>query len=87
MKELELPQITGIGGWYMPTKVCDDIVDVFEDSKEYHRKGQSGNENDPGFGVNLEIKDSYDVAISINHDLKPFGEYKQVLKMLLRLRL
>ena len=79
MKELELPQITGIGGWYMPTKVCDDIVDVFEDSKEYHRKGRSGNEHDNGFGVNLQIKDSYDISVSVNHDLKPFGEYKQHL--------
>ena len=63
----------------MPTKVCDDIVDVFEDNKEYHGRGECGNEYDNGFGVNLETKDSYEISISINHDLKPFGEYKRHL--------
>jgi len=79
MKELELPTITGMGGWYIPTNVCDDIVNVFEDNKEVHGRGKSGDEASNDFGVNLDMKDSYDISISSNHDLKPFGEYKKHL--------
>ena len=27
-----------IGGWYIPEKVCDDLIDYFEDNKNRHVK-------------------------------------------------
>ena len=27
-----------IGGWYIPEKVCDDLIDYFEDNKNHHIK-------------------------------------------------
>mgnify|MGYP000407940018 CR=1 FL=1 len=27
-----------IGGWYIPEKVCDDLIDHFEDNKNNHIK-------------------------------------------------
>jgi len=79
MIELELPTITGMGGWYIPTKVCDDIVNVFEENKEFHVRGQCGNLHDKGSGVDLETKDSFDLSISPNLNIKPFAEYHQYL--------
>ena len=80
MKEFELPTITGMGGWYIPSQICDDIVNVFEENSEFHFKGLTGNGfGDDGFGVNIETKDSFELSMSPMVNIKPFGQYHQHL--------
>ena len=80
MKELELPTITGMGGWYIPSEICDDMINVFEDNSIEHGRGECGNYDDDGYGVNLDTKDSYELSISSKLKIKPFADYHRHLE-------
>ena len=38
MTEHSFPLESLIGGWYIPEKVCDDLINYFEDNKDCHLK-------------------------------------------------
>tara|TARA_R110002167_G_C12492901_1_gene635573 strand:- start:13 stop:198 length:186 start_codon:yes stop_codon:yes gene_type:complete len=42
LKEYILPKNSMIGGWYIPTVLCDDLVTLFKDNKELHSAGVVG---------------------------------------------
>jgi len=58
LKEYKLPYDSLIGGWFIPEKICDDILKFFKKNKQLHFKGHTGK------GVNEDIKKSTDISIS-----------------------
>ena len=40
LKEEKLPFDSFIGGWYIPEKMCDDIIQYHKDNKDYISKFQ-----------------------------------------------
>jgi hypothetical protein len=63
-----------IGGWYIPKKVCDDLLTFIDNNKEKFSEGETNT------GKNLETKDSMDLTISPNHFGFPFREYRSYLQ-------
>lgn len=64
-----------IKGFYINKKICNGIINLFNDNTHLWKKGKNGN-----YGVNPEIKLSTDMGISINFsgDLN-FDNYKKNL--------
>ena len=42
LKEHNLPINSMIGGWYIPPVICDDLIKLFKENKEYHKPGVVG---------------------------------------------
>ena len=61
MKEHDFELNTLMGGWYISEKICDNLVLYFNENKNEHFPGMSGNK------VNKDIKDSVDIQIKKNH--------------------
>jgi len=72
MKKHSFNKNTFIQGWYIPKKICDNIIKFFNKSKHRHIVGTTSS------GVNLEVKDSTD--INIKGDDSSFDEYNKHLK-------
>ena len=64
MKEHDFELNTLMGGWYISEKICDNLVLYFNENKNEHFPGMSGSK------INKDIKDSVDIKISKNHNLK-----------------
>ena len=60
-KKEDLPFNSFIGGWYMPTDVCDDLIALYERNPEHHHPGKLG-DREP----NPDIKDSIDLSFKWN---------------------
>ena len=65
MKEYILDQSTFMGGWYMSEKICDEVLNYFEENESYHEPGlvTGVDEDDDDEHVDLEIKKSRDLSI------------------------
>jgi len=57
MKEEPFELNTFIGGWYIPKKICKDLITLFENNPKRQTPGQSGNE------VRPEVKESTDIPL------------------------
>ena len=79
MKEYELDDSTFIGGWYMPEELCDKILNYFELLKGTAKAG------DTVHGTSKDIKDSLDLSINPNLNIKPWAEFKKNLQGVLEL--
>jgi len=80
LKEYVLPLNTLIGGWYIPPAVCDDLIKVFKD----HPKNQSpGVIGPPPLKIDLEQKESTEVAINPRCDDPSFIIYSRCLEQVL----
>ena len=42
MKEYKLPLDSFIGGWFLPTKVCDELVSYYNEFNKHATPGKSG---------------------------------------------
>ena len=60
MIEHELPYESFIGGWYIPENICNNLIDYFKKNKKLSEKGKTLS------GINLDIKDSLDLSITID---------------------
>jgi len=58
MKEEKFKLDSFIGGWYIPEKICDDLVQFFESNKERQKPGQFGD-----LKVDPKIKSSTDMPL------------------------
>ena len=72
MKEYELDNITLMGGWFIPKKVCNDLTKFMNkqplvDGKMYSTGGQE---------VVKDLKESKEVAIDFFNEDEPFHSYK-----------
>jgi len=76
MKEYELDNITLMGGWFIPKKVCDSLI-KFADSQPLI-DGQMY-KVDEGQVIAKELKESKEMAISFTNENEPFHSYKEHL--------
>ena len=57
--EHNFPKESFIGGWYIPTQICDNLISHFRNNKHNSKPGRIGLNNEAI--VDLEIKDSNDL--------------------------
>ena len=74
---------TFIQGWYMPEKVCDDLVKLFKERKGNAKPGASLYEGK--VHVDKKIKDSLDLQLGANNFEPGVFEYRQHLQNVLDL--
>jgi len=74
-KESTLSKESFISGWYIPKKVCNDLIHYFKKHNELGniQKGAIKFSNKNKTDVNSNIKDSYDLVIS------PFNKDPEIL--------
>jgi len=58
MREEKFKLDTFIGGWYIDSKICRDLIKFYESKKHRQTDGRVG------FGVNKDIKDSKDISLA-----------------------
>ena len=73
MKEYELDKITLMGGWFIPKKVCDNLVKFMNneplvDGKMYSSLGSQE--------VIKDLKESKEMAVDFHNEDEPFHTYK-----------
>jgi hypothetical protein len=77
LKEEKYSLNSFIGGWYIPEKVCDNIISYYEKSKFRHQKGVTSKNNENV--VDTEIKDSTDIYLNAADSLfDPYNKYLQI---------
>ena len=84
MKEHIFPYESFIGGWYIPTEVCDNLLDFYEKNKEIAYQGKLGNNNlgnnNSDLTLDTEKKDCQEIRIPNNISFFPFYDYKKHLQ-------
>jgi len=81
-KELDIPFSFCMGGYYIDPKICDNLVDFYEEHKS---KSGPGIVNKRGVGgkadivVDKEIKDSNDLQFPGDFHEEPVADYKDSL--------
>ena len=93
LKEYNLPVNSMIGGWYIPSKICDELVHIFETNSDKHVKGVVGphparvNEDNhtpgvvgPPVRIDPSEKKSTELAIHPHYDHPSFQEYRNYLE-------
>ena len=63
MKAHHFDNSTFIGGWYMPEKVCDDMISFFKNNKKDTHKGLRYDSQGEKNIVDKKFKDSIDLTI------------------------
>ena len=77
LKEYILPKNSMIGGWYVPSHLCDELVKIFK----AHPKNQSpGVVGPPPLKIDPEQKESTEVAIDPKYNDLPFMAYRKYLE-------
>ena len=72
MRKHNFDKNTHIQGYYIPHKICDDLVKFFKKIKHRHSPGITG------YGINKDAKDSIDVILNYNDTaLDPYKEKLQ----------
>jgi len=82
MNSFDLPYESFIGGWFIPEKICDEVIEYFESSKDHFKGTVGGREynkdllDDTRINITKEvlIKDLEDYYISLD---KCLDEYKK----------
>ena len=74
MKKLKINKNHCIGGWYIDTNVCDEIIKIFQSNKSKATPGQTAQ------GVNKSVKESLDLIVPKNHIEFPFNQYRLELQ-------
>ena len=75
-REYIIPTTSCIGGWYIPSGICDGLINLFKENKQAQKPGVVGFTSK----INKEVKDSIDIGIDPNWDEPRFVKYKNVLK-------
>ena len=82
MKEYKIKHNSFIGGWFIPNKICDDIIKYFKKNKKFVVKGKTYSE-DEKLIINSDQKDSNDIYVHPNNFDYPFSEYRKHLQLCL----
>jgi len=72
-----------IGGWYIPEKICDDILKYFEDNKHLIEPGLVGTPDNKI--LNKKVKESLDLVIHYDNFKEPFLQYRICLSKIIKL--
>jgi len=55
MIKLDTPHESFVGGWHIDEKICDDLIQLFNDNKKHHNVGVSGGP----YNVQKNVKEEY----------------------------
>ena len=80
MKQHNFSLNTHIGGWYIPDKVCDDLINYFSENENMAFKGSPDNEP-----VNLNKVDDKRLPLNKEDNILVFENYKKYLSKCLGL--
>ena len=81
LKEYILPVSSVIGGWYIPSAVCDDLVNLFKDNKDKQAPGVVG----PPPHVDTDEKISTEVPIHPSYDNPTMIIYRSLIGNIIHL--
>jgi len=81
LKEYILPVSSVIGGWYIPSAVCDDLVNLFKDNKDKQAPGVVG----PPPHVDTDEKISTEVPIHPSYDNPTMLIYRSLIGNIIHL--
>ena len=81
LKEYILPVSSMIGGWYIPPVLCDDLITLFKDKKEYQAPGVVG----PPPHVDASEKISTEVPIHPSYNNPTIMLYKNMIANIIHL--
>ena len=76
MLEYKLPLESFIGAWHIDPKICDGLINVFNNNTDRHNTGVIGGPHN----VNKNNKDSVDLGLHPDYTDPAFMEYKKSLK-------
>ncbi len=76
MLEYKLPLESFIGAWYIDPKICDGLINVFNNNTDRHNTGVIGGP----YNVDKNNKDSVDLGLHPDYTDPAFMEYKKSLK-------
>ena len=82
-KKQDLPKNSFIQGWYMPEKVCDNLVNYFNKNRDKAEPGSSLYEGNKT--LDKTIKDSLDLSLGNSNVEKDVFEYRLHLQEILDL--
>jgi|TARA_R110002012_G_C11331056_1_gene577046 prolyl 4-hydroxylase len=82
-KEYKLPLNSFIGGWFIPEKICDDLIKYFNKNKKMQTEGFINTNNN--LSVNKKYKDSKDMNIDSNNFDKEIINYRKYLQKIINL--
>jgi hypothetical protein len=80
LKEYKLPKESFIGGWFIPKKICNNLVSYYDEFNLHARPGTV-----TGGLVNKFSKDSMDLCIEKNNFDKEIIDYHKYLQKVLNL--
>ena len=81
MKEHNFSLDTLIGGWYMPSDICNKFINFFDLNIDLQVKGISINANKKIYDTT--IKESTDIVIQSSNNENIIGEYREHLQNIL----
>jgi hypothetical protein len=81
MKEYKTKYNSFVGGWFIPLKICDDLIKYFNKNKKLSIKGKIYSDN--ALVIKKEEKDSEDIHIRPDNYEYPFSEYRKYLQLCL----
>ena len=80
LKECVFPFKSFLGGWYIPKKLCDDIISFYKQNKKLCHTGTISVNNT----VNINKKESMDLTIDKRANVYPFDNYNKYLDMVIK---
>ena len=81
LKEYKIDSSTFIGGWYISSNTCDELINYFNNNQEITRPGYLGKDNSSV--IDKDRKDSIDMTISANNFEGVLGIYREELQSVL----
>ena len=79
MKEYKINKKHFIGGWYIDTKICDEIFNSFKKTPDvFKQQGVTGYKDKVVF--DKKIKNSLEITISTDNENYPLNKYKNELQ-------
>jgi hypothetical protein len=81
LKEHKLPLNSMIGGWYIPEKICDELINLFQLNADKHQQGVVGPH--PA-RVNKDIKTSTELVIDPYYQHKTIIDYRKNLDLVVK---
>ena len=79
-KEYKLPKESFIGGWFIPTNVCNELISYYNEFNMHASPGKVKNNYS-----NKSIKDSIELAITVHNQDKEIIKYQKCLQQVLNL--
>ena len=86
LKEFHLDESTFIGGWYIDSQLCDEIIEYYNSNIKYAEAGGLGvnTEKEPNnHHINKDIKDSLDLMVGPKNFDLCFRNYRRQLQTVL----